>query len=139
MKSTNTYDPTQVAKRFYQLTGNAIPDAKLLQITNVRSLIETVTKPPPPTKVYEAVTQSGELDSLPNVTVHARRRTPVDKAVDLGRWKVVEQELEKRGLPVLGKDHDVADKYRKKEWFRGPLPAFRFSKGGKGGRKSKRH
>lgn len=39
----------------------------------------------------------------PNVMVLPRRETPVDKEKEVGRWKVIEQELIERGLPVLGK------------------------------------
>lgn len=39
----------------------------------------------------------------PNVTVHARRQTPVDREISVGRWKVIEEELVRRGLPVTGK------------------------------------
>lgn len=39
----------------------------------------------------------------PNVMVLPRRETPVDKEKEIGRWKVIEQELIERGLPVLGK------------------------------------
>ena len=40
---------------------------------------------------------------LPNVTFSGRRVTPVDREKQVGRWKVIEEELEKRNLPVLGK------------------------------------
>ena len=42
------------------------------------------------------------LTSLPNVEIFPRRHTPVDKEKTVGRWKVIEKELQKRGLPVLG-------------------------------------
>merc|ERR1712230_259947 len=38
----------------------------------------------------------------PNVTVHARRQTPIDREKNVGRWKVIEEELVQRGLPVTG-------------------------------------
>lgn len=37
-----------------------------------------------------------------NVTVHAQRRTPIDKHRQVGRWKIIEDELEQRNLPVTG-------------------------------------
>ncbi|KAI9651868.1 MAG: hypothetical protein M1831_007533 [Alyxoria varia] len=43
------------------------------------------------------------LFDLPNVTFSGRRITPVDKEKQVGRWKVIEDELESRNLPVLGK------------------------------------
>lgn len=108
----------QVAKRVYQLTGRAIPDFKLLQVENAGQLLSLLVKPPPPRTVYEAVQQQGELAKLPNVQVHPKRVTPVDKARTVGSWKIIEKELEKRDLPVLG--HDDVDKFRETEWFRGP-------------------
>lgn len=40
---------------------------------------------------------------VPNVTVHNKRQTPVDKEMAVGRWKVIEEELVQRGLPIVGK------------------------------------
>lgn len=41
----------------------------------------------------------------------------------VGRWKVVVKELKKRDLPVLGSQAEslAVDKYRRREWYRGPL------------------
>lgn len=111
----------QVAKRVYQLTGRAIPDAKLFEIKSAHDLLAAVVKPPPPRSVYEAVQQRGQLDKLPNVQVHSKRVTPVDKARTVGSWKVIEKELEKRDLPVLG--HGDAEKFVETEWYKGPKPA----------------
>lgn len=44
----------------------------------------------------------GLLAELSNVTLHDRKLTPIDKEVSVGRWKVIEEELTKRGLPVTG-------------------------------------
>jgi hypothetical protein len=47
--------------------------------------------------------QTRKLEPLgPNVMVLHRRETPVDKEKEVGRWKVIKQELTSRGLPVLG-------------------------------------
>lgn len=48
------------------------------------------------------LTTRGILSELSNVTLHARKLTPIDKEVSVGRWKVIEEELTKRGLPVTG-------------------------------------
>lgn len=92
-------------------------------------LLATVVKPEPARKVYEAVQRRGELAKLPNVSVYESRRTPVHVAKDLGRWKVIEKELEKRGLPVLGPDN--VDKFREREWFHGPQPEKKEKKRGR--------
>lgn len=103
-------------------------------------------KPPRPRTVYEAVERSGALTSLPNVTVHEKRRTPVDKAVDLGSWKEMKKELIKRGLPVLsttsyaptskfrpgeGATDRELDSFRQGQWFHGPQPAAKDKKKGR--------
>lgn len=126
---TNSACYVQVAKRVFQLSGQQIHDAKLLSIQTAGGLLATVVKPEPARKVYEAVQQRGELDKLPNVSVYAKRRTPVDVAKDLGRWKVVEEELQKRGLPVLGPDS--VDKFREREWYHGPQPDKKDKKKGR--------
>lgn len=35
--------------------------------------------------------------------VSGRRETPVDKEKEVGRWKVIVKELEKRQLPIPGR------------------------------------
>jgi hypothetical protein len=40
--------------------------------------------------------------ATPNVTVHSRRQTMIDKEKQIGRWKVIEAELEAREIPVFG-------------------------------------
>ena len=44
-----------------------------------------------------------QLVGLPNVRVMGRRETPVDRERVVGRWKVIEEELKRRDLPVLGR------------------------------------
>ena len=40
--------------------------------------------------------------AAPNVAVYATRRTPIHKEKEIGRWKVIEEELLRRDLPVTG-------------------------------------
>lgn len=56
-----------------------------------------------PAKVAERLLQNETLAKQSNLLILGRRETPVDKEKELGRWKVIEQELRERGLPVLGK------------------------------------
>ena len=58
---------------------------------------------PKPTKLADGLLKKKDLASLPNVHVMARRETPIDKDKRLGRWKVIEAELQSKGLPVLSK------------------------------------
>ncbi|KAL0933833.1 uncharacterized protein CTRU02_210632 [Colletotrichum truncatum] len=104
-------------KRVFQLTGQYVHDAKLAQIETVQHLISTIVKPPKPAKVSEAIREAGLLPELPNVRVHDRRVTPIDKETMLGRWKVIKEELEKRNLPVTGHEHLPKPVQRK--WIQG--------------------
>ena len=48
------------------------------------------------------MTMNDELVNLPNVKIMGKRQTPVHKEKAIGRWKVIEKELQSRGLPVPG-------------------------------------
>ncbi|KAK1675438.1 ribosomal subunit 39S-domain-containing protein [Colletotrichum godetiae] len=106
-----------VHKRVFQLTGHRVHDAKLAQINTVGDLIATIVTPPKPTKVAEAIAQQGELLDLPNVRVRDTRVTPIDKEIEVGRWKVIKQELKKRGLPITGHKHLAKPVQR--DWIQG--------------------
>lgn len=92
----------QVLKRMMQLTGIRIPDAHLNSSKTASALLKLLIIPPKPRKLVDALSQKEDLVTLPNVSIYARRITPVDKERSLGRWKVIEKELEERGLPVTG-------------------------------------
>ncbi|KAK4187412.1 hypothetical protein QBC35DRAFT_410530 [Podospora australis] len=90
------------AKRIQKLTGHIIPDAKMINITTVGALLTQIATPPKPKKLVELVEQKALFQELPNVRVFPRRVTPIDKEKMVGRWKLIQQELEDRGLPVTG-------------------------------------
>lgn len=48
--------------------------------------------------------RKGPLTGLPNVVVSGKRVTPIDKEKAVGRWKVIEAELDRRRLPVIGRN-----------------------------------
>lgn len=54
-------------------------------------------------KIAEQLLKDEKLAAQANLLVLGRRETPVDKEKEVGRWKVVEEELRSRGLPVLGR------------------------------------
>jgi len=58
---------------------------------------------PKPARVAEALEQNAKLAKLRSVKVFDRRITPIDKEREVGRWKVIEQELAERGLPATGR------------------------------------
>lgn len=90
------------AKRIQRLTGHIIPDAKMISVSTVGALLTQISTPPKAKKLFEVVQQKGAFQELPNVRVFPRRVTPIDKEKMVGRWKLIKQELEDRGLPVTG-------------------------------------
>jgi hypothetical protein len=92
----------QVLKRTMQLTGIRVPDSAIMSARNAQALLKQLIVPPKPRKLVEALEQKEDLINLPNVSVYAKRVTPIDKERRVGRWKIIEQELQERGLPVTG-------------------------------------
>jgi hypothetical protein len=68
----------------------------------VQALLTHLVTPPKPRKIVDALKQKEDLLALPNVSVFERRVTPIDKEKSVGRWKIIEQELQRRDLPVTG-------------------------------------
>ncbi|CAK7236120.1 hypothetical protein SCUCBS95973_009498 [Sporothrix curviconia] len=91
-----------INKRILQLTGHMLPDAQLAKADTVGALLAVLVRPPKAKKLAEELAADGALAGLPNVAVYGRRVTPIDKHKAVGRWKVIVEELEKRGLPVTG-------------------------------------
>ncbi|CAK7224748.1 hypothetical protein SBRCBS47491_005656 [Sporothrix bragantina] len=91
-----------INKRILQLTGHMLPDAQLATADTVGALLSVLVRPPKAKKLAEELAADGALAGLPNVAVYGRRVTPIDKHKSVGRWKVIVEELEKRGLPVTG-------------------------------------
>ncbi|SPO07506.1 uncharacterized protein DNG_10200 [Cephalotrichum gorgonifer] len=111
-----------IHKRVYQLTGHYLADAKLAPLRTAQHLLTVLSRPATkPKKVLEEIQsprgRGSELLDLPNVKVYNRRVTPIDKEVWVGRWKVIEDELVKRGLPVTGTGG--VGKAREKDWLMG--------------------
>lgn len=84
-----------------QLTGRRIADPDIEGITTPKALLVHLVKKPKPKKIAENLL-SNEVARLPNVEIYDRRYTPIDREMEVGRWKVVEEELTRRGLPVIG-------------------------------------
>jgi hypothetical protein len=103
----------------YQLTGILIPDAKLGAAKTVGNVLAFAVKQPKPKKLFEVLSDHGSLQELSNVKLHSRKIGPVEKETTVGRWKVIEEELKKRGLPVTGTDGLPGHKER--EWMRGEI------------------
>ncbi|KAM0556958.1 hypothetical protein ACHAPJ_005637 [Fusarium lateritium] len=107
-----------IRKRFYQLTGHLIPDVKLAAAhTPGQLLTVTLTPTTRGKKLAEILEEQNTLPSLPNVKVHRKRVTPIDREVSVGRWKVIEEELRKRDLPITGTG-DLS-KNKERDWLTG--------------------
>ncbi|KAJ4009702.1 hypothetical protein NW752_009289 [Fusarium irregulare] len=107
-----------IRKRLYQLTGHFIPDVKLAAANTPKELITvalTINKRGK--KLAEVLEEQKGFSKLQNVTVHSRRVTPIDREVSVGRWKVIEEELRKRDLPVTGTGGYGKNKER--DWLTG--------------------
>ncbi|KAL8831710.1 MAG: hypothetical protein Q9191_000720 [Dirinaria sp. TL-2023a] len=91
-----------ILKRVMQLTGHRIPDPAIQDINSAKALVGQLVRKPKPKKLAERLTANGELSNLPNVKLRERRWTPIDKEKEVGRWKVIEEELRKRDLPITG-------------------------------------
>ena len=92
----------QVFKRVMQLTGIRIPDPEIEKICSAKALIGLLVKKPKPKKLAQNLLASKSITGLPNVHIMDRRYTPIDREKEIGRWKVIEEELIKRNLPVTG-------------------------------------
>ncbi|KAK7424706.1 hypothetical protein QQX98_000284 [Neonectria punicea] len=109
-----------IRKRVYQLTGRLIPDAKLGAASTAQHLLTlTVSPAKRGKKLAEILEMKGDLPALPNVKVHARKVGPIDKEIAVGRWKVIEEELTKRGLPVTGTAG--LGKNKERDWLSGKI------------------
>ncbi|KAK2788562.1 hypothetical protein FQN53_003413 [Emmonsiellopsis sp. PD_33] len=92
-------------KRTAQLTGHRIPDNELASISKASHLLPILAEvsKTKKKKIADELIADGRLASLPNVRIMDRRYTPIDKEMEIGRWKIIEEELERRGLPVTGR------------------------------------
>ena len=86
-----------------QLTGKRVSDPVISKISVVGELVGVLTEKPKPKKLAEQLIGKPDLASLRNVRIFDRRYTPIDKEKEVGRWKVIVSELQKRGLPVTGR------------------------------------
>jgi hypothetical protein len=107
----------QITKRIFQLTGQLIPDHKLAAITNVSSLLATLSKPPKPKTLTEDIQKHGQqLVRLSNVAFSPKQVTRGDKAKASGQYKLIEEEFKKRDLHH---GHLSVPAAREKNWFKG--------------------
>ena len=92
----------QISKRTMQLTGHRIPDFTMSKVNTLSDLHSAFKAKEKPKKLSQTPQLQKLKVEIPNVTVHATRRTPIHKEKEVGRWKVIEDELRLRDLPVTG-------------------------------------
>lgn len=95
-------------KRITQLTGHRLPDPAISSATSLSDLYLAYKRKPEPKRLAEARQMKEVNLDLPNVKVHQYRQTPIDKEKQVGRWKVIEEELLARNLPVTGSRYQNA-------------------------------
>lgn len=83
----------------------------------MRDVLTTLFQQRKPSSLADELLAKPEVTKLPNVRVHSRKVGPIDKEIEIGRWKVIEEELKKRDLPVTGTDNLSGNKER--EWMTG--------------------
>ncbi|PLB54264.1 hypothetical protein P170DRAFT_431892 [Aspergillus steynii IBT 23096] len=87
-------------KRFSQLSGHYFPDPAVHSISSIKQALQHIQTAlnPKPKKLAEHLASSNRLQNLPNVKVFAKRQKRSDRDEELGRKKVIAQELRERGL-----------------------------------------
>ena len=94
-----------IMKRYMVLTGQRVSDPAISSSKTIGELLHKLAAPPKPKKLAQTLSEdksNGPLAKLGNVKIFQRRVTPIDKEKQVGRWKVIEKELEKRDLPITG-------------------------------------
>ena len=64
----------------------------------VDDLLQELVKSPRPSKLFDQMSLEGLLGDLPNVHVSETKQTHMDRDTKLGRWKVIEAELQDERL-----------------------------------------
>lgn len=93
----------QISKLLQQRLGVKISDFDLYRASTLRDIRQTLLMKPESKKLAQDLRDVEGIKELANIKIHSRRVTPIDKEKAVGRWKVIEQELISRGLPVTGK------------------------------------
>ncbi|KAG6215928.1 hypothetical protein E4U50_006747 [Claviceps purpurea] len=91
-----------IRKRIFQTTGVLVPDARLGAARTIKHILTLAVKKPTPPKLATLLEERGVFQELPNFKLHSRKLGPIDREIAVGRWKVIEEELQKRNLPVTG-------------------------------------
>jgi len=91
-----------MVKGLADITGYRISDYQLQNVKTWKDLRNTLMQRPASKKLYKRLRNSKAFADLPNVSLVAQRVTPIHKEKAVGRWQLIKEELEERGLPVTG-------------------------------------
>jgi len=91
---------TQIVKRIMQMTGHRIPDPAISNARTIGDLYNPLKTREPAKKLVDTPELTKVNQNAPNVIVHSRRRTTIHKEKAIGRWKIIEDELIARDLPI---------------------------------------
>jgi len=97
----------QASKQILEETGMRVSDFDLQKVKTLGHLRRALVDQYQPKKTTQQLRVAESIQGLGNVQVYSRRRTPIHKQKEIGRWKLIEQELQERGLPVTGHTTDV--------------------------------
>lgn len=79
-----------------------IPDIVMHRATTLKDFQQAILTKPKPKKLAFTLLANEELMANRNIQVRGGRQTPVHKDRAVGRWKLIEEELVNKGLPVFG-------------------------------------
>ncbi|EME77386.1 uncharacterized protein MYCFIDRAFT_83316 [Pseudocercospora fijiensis CIRAD86] len=99
-----------IVREVIRFTGKRVPDQIISKARTAEDIFRAVQAKEPPKKLKDdpRVQELGASEKLPNVKVYSQKRTSVHKEMDIGRWKVIEDELKLRNLPVFGTNFPYA-------------------------------
>lgn len=83
-----------------QLSGLRVSDHALNAAPTAGALFETLVIPQKKPKLAEGLLANEELASLPNVRISGKRIGEITRETEIGRWKVIKEELLRRNLPL---------------------------------------
>ena len=83
-----------------QLTGARIADPVVPYLNKADELVRHMLKPVPAKRLMDDLAGREEIGKLSNVEMWEKRYTEKDRETEIGRWKLIEAELQRRGLPL---------------------------------------
>lgn len=92
-----------------QLTGNRVPDILISNAKDFQQLHKAFATKEAPKKLHDT-RELQQLGDVANIQVHASRRTRVHRDKEIGRWKLIEEEMNVRNMPTRGMSKGAASR-----------------------------